>query len=83
MLQNIWLDFKSALRSLKRSPGFAAAAIATVALGTGANTTIFSFVDAVLLRTLPVRVPEELSFVGHRDVGVAMSSNFPWYERVR
>ena len=53
-------DLRYAVRLLTRSPGFAAAAIATLALGIGANAAIFALVDRVLLRALPVRDPDAL-----------------------
>jgi len=53
-------DLRLALRGLRRSPLFAAVAILSLALGIGANTAIFTLIDQILLRKLPVRAPEEL-----------------------
>ena len=85
MLDTLIQDVKYAARSLRRTRGFLAAAIATLALGIGANTAIFSLMNAVLFRTLPLHAPEELYFVAHGVGGRQIStiSNYPWFERVR
>jgi putative ABC transport system permease protein len=60
MLDALLQDVRYAVRALRSSPGFAAVAILSLALGIGANTAIFSLIDAVILKSLPVRHPEEL-----------------------
>ena len=62
-LAGIWNDLHYGARLLSRSPGFATVAILSLALGIGANTTIFQLLDAVRLRTLPVKNPEQLARV--------------------
>src|SRR5688572_15396079 len=59
----IWQEGWHAMRSLGRAPRFAAVAIATLALGIGANTAMFSVVNAVLLKPLPFRDAERLMLV--------------------
>jgi putative ABC transport system permease protein len=58
-------DLRDAVRSLRRSKTVTLAAIATLALGIGATTAIFSLVEAVLFRRLPVASPDRLFFVAH------------------
>jgi predicted permease len=60
LLDELRGDLRYALRTFGKSKGFTAAAIATLALGIGANTAVFSVVDALLLRKLPVQNPDEL-----------------------
>jgi predicted permease len=59
-MSSLWRDLRYALRLLSKNPGFAVVAILTLGLGIGANTALFSVVDDVLLKTLPVAEPERL-----------------------
>src|SRR5947207_8502658 len=68
-----WSDLRLALRGLRRSPLFSIVAILSLALGIGANTAIFTLLDQILLRKLPVKAPDELVMLYQR--GSHMGSN--------
>src|SRR3954451_8788979 len=61
-----WSDFRLAIRSLRRSPLFATVAILSLALGIGANTAIFTLIDQIVLRKLPVKSPDQLVMLYQR-----------------
>jgi predicted permease len=83
-LDHLVQDVRYGLRGMRKSPGFTLAVVFTLALGMGANTAIFSLIDAVLLRSLPVKDPASLYFLnnaGAREVGG--SPPYPCFERFR
>ncbi len=84
----IWHDVRDAMRQLKRRPGFTIAAVLSLALGIGANTAIFTLIDQLLLRPLPVPHPEQLVLLNWEGekVGITMfgdTMSYPAYRDIR
>ncbi len=84
-LENLIQDLRFGLRQLRRNPGFTAVAVITLALGIGANTAIFSLIDAVMLRDLPVRRPGQLVLFSDNSgqgmsIGTDLEGNGRWTE---
>jgi predicted permease len=77
-LETAFQDMRYASRGLRRSPGFAATAIISLALGIGANTAIFSFVNALLLKRLPVPEPARLVQIAEYEHGKLANSAFSY-----
>jgi predicted permease len=82
--ERIWRDLMYALRQLKRSPGFAAVAVVSLALGIGANSAIFSVLNALLFKALPVAAPEQLFDLQLRShAPVPQRFSYPMFLRLR
>jgi predicted permease len=93
VLEMYWRDVRFGVRTLLKSPGFSAVVVLTLALGIGANTAIFTLIDAVMLRSLPVENPRQLYrlgdnnnccvMVGTQDGGSFVLYSYALYENLR
>ncbi|HEX8650240.1 MAG TPA: ABC transporter permease [Pyrinomonadaceae bacterium] len=84
LIEDLWQDLRYGVRMLVKKPGFALIAVVTLALGIGANTTIFSLVNATLLRQLPLTEPESLAYVFSGNPGSPYSNaSYPDYAEFR
>src|SRR6266478_8246704 len=84
VLETYWRDVRLGVRTLRKSPGFTAVVVLTLALGIGANTVIFTQIDAVMLRSLPVANPRQLYRLGDNNnccvmVGTQEGGSFVLY----
>ena len=83
-LWSVWFDLAYSLRGLRRSPGFAAAAALTLAVGIGANTAVWTILDALLRQPLPLERPDELHVVRRVDRSDdAYLISYPRFQRLQ
>jgi predicted permease len=84
VIERIGHDLNYAFRQLRRNPAFAVVAIASLALGIGANSAIFSILNGLLLKSLPVQAPEELFTLQQQSqAAVPQRFSYPMFERLR
>ncbi len=84
-MTNFWRDMKYAMRSLRTSPSFAIIAVITLGLGMAVNTTVFSVVNGLLLRSLPVPHPDQITVLALKQPGAEgfQSFSYPDFQDIR
>ncbi|MBO0720929.1 MAG: ABC transporter permease, partial [Blastocatellia bacterium] len=85
VIEDIIQDLRYGLRTLRKSPGFTAVAVLSLALGIGANTALFSVVDPLMIKSLPVKTPEQLVVLNTVDQRGDLRDRFsyPMFEQLR
>lgn len=82
-MPTLFQEIRYATRQLRKAPGFALLAVATLALGIGANTAMFTVIESVLLRPWPYRHPDRMVYVGPADAPAFQSTSWITYRDVR
>jgi predicted permease len=84
LMKDIWQDLRFGLRMLRKHPGVTALAVLSLALGIGANTALFSLIDATFWRLLPVKDPQQLALLSlDRQGQTDYDFSYPFFERLR
>jgi putative ABC transport system permease protein len=79
-LESLWQDIRQAVRTLRNNPGFTLVALTALTIGIGANASIFSVIDKVLLQPLPYRDPDSIVQIGRKfPVGISYPASIPKY----
>jgi predicted permease len=81
-MHQVWRNLRYSLRALRKNPGFTTVAVLSLALGIGANTAIFTLINALLLRDVPVRQPERLVEVSPILLGGKITFSYPMYREL-
>ena len=84
-MRTLMKDLHYGIRMLAKTPGFTIVAVLSLALGIGANTTVFSLLDAIMLRSLPIQNPEQIVNIATREAGGAphLDFSYPLYAALR